>query len=693
MLPDLFRRLKPVYGTRIDQLWIAYQVADKERRAQIEELLMILAVRKLGIALGDERIVLEPPPADLIGRGEYTIGNVEYPGLAPFPFRLSRNDLLRHVFLLGPSGTGKSTLIIGLLRQLSADRIPWWAVDFKRNYRCMLADPSGQDVVVFTLGRSLAPLALNVLSPPRGVERNAWVEALADIICTAYLLLHGARNVLKGALLGAITNKGERATLRDAFDLVTNELVRSRQGSRRYGWLESTHRSLEELSTGALGYSLNSPNPLSLHELLTVPVVFELEGLGEDQQRFCSLYLLQSILFLRKHENVPREVLRHVLIFDEAHNIFRKDQWGELSLPSKLAREIREYGQSLLSATQQADVADSLIANSGTTLILRCAHPKDSDFASKLLQVDARWVSKIPVGHGIARLATRYYQSFLFTFPEQPLKNALISEERVRERYAQWAASLICTRAQAAPDVLRELERWAQTAKNGDATAVTTVVSAEATAANDPQALGAMAEKEQLLLGDIAAYPISTVTQRYERLGWNPKTGNATKERLFASGLTTFEVLPVLNSRVTLLALTERGVAVLLERGVPVTSSGRAGLEHEFWRQRVRERCESRGYTVTAEVALPNGARVDLCAVKGERAFLIEIETGKSDVRRNVEKCAGQDGTLVVFCTNTTARDEALAIVPTGVLVLAPETLSDLHALLGGFTGPKASGG
>jgi DNA helicase HerA-like ATPase len=137
---------------------------------------------------------------------------------------------------------------------------------------------------------------------------------------------------------------------------------------------------------------------LSLHELLAVPVVFELEGLGEDQQRFCSLYLLQSVLFLRKHETVEREVLRHVLVFDEAHNIFRKDQWGELSLPSKLAREVREYGEALVSATQQADVADSLIANSGTKIILRTDHPKDVDFTSKLLQVEARWVSKIPIG-------------------------------------------------------------------------------------------------------------------------------------------------------------------------------------------------------------------------------------------------------------------------------------------------------
>ena len=673
---DLFRRLKPVYGKRMDELWIAYNVADKERKAQIEELLMILAVRKLGLALGDERIVLEPPPAALIGRGEYTIGHVAYPGLDPFPFRVSRNELLRHVFLLGPSGTGKSTLIISLLRQLCADNVPWWAVDFKRNYRCLLTDPHGKQVVVFTLGRQLAPLALNVLSPPQGVERNAWVEALSDIICTAYLLLHGARNVLKGALLGAIADKGDDATLRDALALATNELARSRQGSRRYGWLESTHRSLEELSTGMLGEALNSTNPLPLHDLLSVPVVFELEGLGEDQQRFCSLFLLQSVLFLRKHETVVREVLRHVLIFDEAHNIFRKDQWGELSLPSKLAREVREYGEALVSATQQADVADSLIANSGTKIILRTDHPKDVDFTSKLLQVEGRWISKIPIGHGIARLATRYYQSFLFTFPEQPLKNRLIDEERVQARYTQWTMRLISRKSRHDPalrSAYQALEQWARTTSGTSPMVITTSMVAL------PQAMGGIAEKEQTLLDDIARFPISTVTQRYERLGWNPKTGNAVKDKLLASGLVVFEILPVLNSRVKLLAVTEQGAADLKRRGVRAASSGRAGLEHEFWRARIRERCESRGFTVTEEYHLGAGKRVDLLAQHKGRKIFIEIETGKSDVLANIAKCKGQ-GDLIIFFTNAVAL--AATPVPRDVLALTPESLSQLHDVL-----------
>src|SRR5436190_13693697 len=138
MLPDLFKRLKPLYGAPIDALWIEYQTADPQRRREIEELLVLVAVRRLGTRLGDERIVLDPPPATLIGQGQYTLGTVVYPGLAPYPASVGRNELLRHLFLLGPTGTGKSTLILHLVEQLLRNDVPCWLFDFKRNYRCLL---------------------------------------------------------------------------------------------------------------------------------------------------------------------------------------------------------------------------------------------------------------------------------------------------------------------------------------------------------------------------------------------------------------------------------------------------------------------------------------------------------------------------------------------------------------------------
>src|SRR5262249_29994306 len=153
-----------------------------------------------------------------------------------------------------------------------------------------------------------------------------------------------------------------------------------RAGSRRYGWLESSYRSVEELTRNEMEDAFNSRFPMTIEQLLQMPVVFELQALGEDQRKFFCLYLLQGILLLRKHQLLEREILRHVLVFDEAQTVFSKDQWGELSIPSRLAREIREYGEGIIAATQQADVSDSLAANAGTRLVLRTDFPKDVDF-------------------------------------------------------------------------------------------------------------------------------------------------------------------------------------------------------------------------------------------------------------------------------------------------------------------------
>jgi hypothetical protein len=104
-------------------------------------------------------------------------------------------------------------------------------------------------------------------------------------------------------------------------------------------------------------------------------------------------------------------------------------------------------------------------------------------------------------------------------------------------------------------------------------------------------------------------------------------------------------------------------------------------MEHEFWRARHKERCETRGYIATEEYHLGNGKRVDLHVQRAERVFLIEVETGKSDVQANVAKCAGH-GTLVVFFTSREALDAARANLPNDVLAVTPETIAVLHEAL-----------
>jgi hypothetical protein len=102
-------------------------------------------------------------------------------------------------------------------------------------------------------------------------------------------------------------------------------------------------------------------------------------------------------------------------------------------------------------------------------------------------------------GTGIARLPTRFYQPFLFTFAEQPQKNMPVDDDAVAQRF----------------DDVR-LQRTAPT-----------MVTQERVAAS---------EQERALLVDIARVPIAGITARYDRLGWHPMTGNAVKNSIIAKG-------------------------------------------------------------------------------------------------------------------------------------------------------------
>lgn len=600
-MPELFRKLKPLYGRRIDLLWLEYQTSDVERKHEIDALLTLVAARRFGSSIGDERLILEAPPPALVCEGEFTIGLVSYPGIPPYPIRAQRHELLRHVFILGPTGTGKSTLLLNLLVQIQAAGLPFMVFDFKRNYRCLLRARGSESLVVFTVGRNTAPLSINALTPPDGVEFEEWAEALSDIISTSYLLLQGARNVMKEALLQAHKQHGATATLGHAHELLAGELNVTKSGSRRYGWLESSTRSLEELTKGSFGRALNATNGTPVSSLLTHPVVFELQGFGDDQKRFFCLFWLEVILLVRKNSSAPREQLQHALIFDEGHNVFPRERPGEVSIPARLAREVREFGEAIIAATQQADVSESLIANSGFKFILRCDYPKDVQFASQLLQIEPRWLPKLPIGTGIARLPVRFYSPILFTFDVQPIKNLGISDAEVG---AQWSRMRPVT------------------------TGVTT-----ASPATVP-----VSEREEQLLRDVATTPISPITRRYKRLGWHMEIGNRTKDALIKRGLARFDAVSTPRGQVKILMLTPDGIAFLASRGMTLTRTRAGGAEHEYWKHELRTVLERAGYHVAEEFALGGGKTADLRAQRDDRVLFVEVETGRSDIAANVAK-------------------------------------------------------
>lgn len=133
-------------------------------------------------------------------------------------------------------------------------------------------------------------------------------------------------------------------------------------------------------------------------------------------------------------------------------------------------------------------------------------------------------------------------------------------------------------------------------------------------------------------------------------------------------------------AQLKILQLTGSGWVLASSLGIARPRAGKGGAVHEYWRHRLTVAMERLGYTVTHEFALGDGKAADLCASRQGAQVLVEIETGKSDVRGNIRKCANEP--LLVFCTNPETREvieERASALHSRIALLEPRTLAQLN--------------
>ena len=129
---ELFRKLKPIYGKKIDELWNVYLMEDREGKSEIEATLQIMESRIFSKAIEKNEPILIPPPGEVI-KGPIELGNVIYGGKNLYPFGLYHKELPSHICITGATGKGKSNVCMHLIKNLLKDNIPWCLFDFKRS--------------------------------------------------------------------------------------------------------------------------------------------------------------------------------------------------------------------------------------------------------------------------------------------------------------------------------------------------------------------------------------------------------------------------------------------------------------------------------------------------------------------------------------------------------------------------------
>lgn len=612
---EIFQKLKPILGDKLDALWLEYQLNPK-KRSEVEGFLQLLAAKYLGKPYATKQIFLEPPPPEQ-SQGEYPFGTVLYGSKEFGSFGLRQHEWIQHVGIFGRTGSGKTNVGFLIAKELLAKGIPILVFDWKRNYRDLLQVTGPGALAVYTVGRNVAPFAFNPLIPPEGTKPTIWLKKLIEIMCHVYWLGEGVAYLLQEAIDGVYEELGVHRgspeswpTLSDVKEWLSKAKVRGREAQ----WMDSAKRAIGTLCYGDIGKVVNVRELSDLRALLKTNAVLELDALTNADKTFLIETMLLWVHHYRLQERT-REVLKHAIIIEEAHHVLLKRKQSKETIMDVILREIRELGEAIILIDQHPSlISVPSLGNTYCTIAMNLKHGHDVTTIANAMLLGAEekeYLGKLPVGYGIVRLQGRWYKPFLVKFPLVELEKGRIRDRDLSEQSLSFSA--------AGGEIL---------ARQEESREILPIRAGEK-----------LTRGEIELLKDVMKNITSGVADRFSRLSFSSYSGNRVRNSLVAKGLVEPVDISTGKGRVKLLWLSEKGKEALRNLGFDVPARGRGGPEHEYWKERARRRLEDVGYRVEVEKPVGGGRAIDLVAERDGQQLAVEIETGTSDVEGNVRKC------------------------------------------------------
>jgi DNA helicase HerA-like ATPase len=636
-IDELFQKLEPILGKRIKALWLEY-VLNPDSKQEIEGLLKALAAKHLNHHFEKRQITLVPPERQA-ALGEYPLGTVYYGRTPLHEFGLREKEWIQHMAIFGRTGSGKTNVGFLVVKNLLEKQKPFLVFDWKRNYRDLIESLGPDKIMVFTVGRDVAPFSFNPLVPPAGTTPTIWLKKLIEIMCHVYWLGEGVAYLLQKAIdsvyqdFGIFSGANRFPTLADVKKWLEEYKAKRREAQ----WMDSTLRAIATLCYGDIGKVLNSGAVVKIEELLKHNVILELDALTNSDKTF----LIESLLLWIHHyrlQEKERETFKHAIIIEEAHHVLLKKKESKETVMDIILREIRELGESIILIDQHPSlISIPSIGNTYCTIAMNLKHARDVNTigeAMLLNEEQKEYLGKVPVGYGMVKLQNRHAKPFLIRFPFVEVKKGSTTDEEIREYFSGYSSKFGVV-----PSDFGERE-VIQDIQAGDKIESTIKLS----------------EKEKELLEDIVKFPVCGVADRFRRLNITANCGYKVLGGLISSGLVESNFVATPKGRVRFLQLNEKGRQLIGEKGYHVTQN-RGGPEHEYWKHKIAEQLEREGYAIELEKQIDSHC-VDVIAVRNEEAIAIEIETGKSDADANIRSDleAGLKVTCFVLSPNLSSR-------------------------------------
>jgi len=404
-----------------------------------------------------------PPAADIPQTGR-VLGEATFPG-AERPVAISAKDSLRHLHVIGPTGVGKSTLLLNLI-----------AGDLESGAGLIVVDPKGDlvadvlervpprrasDVVLLDPTDAARPVGFNLLAGSDGAS-----ELVADQVVSLFRHLYSAfwgprtDDILRAALLTLTREPG--MTLAEVPLLLTDDGFRRRLigGLDDYvlegfwGWYDALSAGeraqaigpvLNKLRTFLLRKRLRnvigqSESTFTLDDVLDrrrVLLVSLAKGtLGEEAARLLgSAVLAQLWQAVQGRAVLPASKRRPVFCFVDEF----QDYVGIPTSFADLLAQARGYGFSLTLAHQHLgqlprELRDAVLANARSRAVFQTAHADATMLAKEFgPDISADDLGALGAYEAVAQIAAGSRVSPPVTIRTTPAPPASGGAGRVRE--------------------------------------------------------------------------------------------------------------------------------------------------------------------------------------------------------------------------------------------------------------------
>jgi hypothetical protein len=366
-----------------------------------------------------------------------TIGAVAGSGGA---VQVPLRSLTKHALVVGSTGSGKTTTVLEIVRQLWAEHgVPFLVIEPVNSdaddYRMLKLEPGFGPLEVLTVGDEGGnPLRFNPFEVPRGVLVGEHMGNLLACFKAAFGLWEPLPSIYSEALSLTYLRAGflssERPALLSqhqprrwptavefmhAMREVTSDLGYA--GEVKSNIEAASIRRAQQLVRGVTASTFLTSLPNNIEGLLDHPVIVELKALGSgDEQALMMALLLNAITEYYQAARGASADLVHVTVVEEAHRLLARSQGGksaeDAQAKEKAAEafantlaENRKYGEGVIIAEQLPTklVADA-VKNTNLKIVHRLTAEDDRRYVGETMGFDEsqqKFATRLKVGEAL----------------------------------------------------------------------------------------------------------------------------------------------------------------------------------------------------------------------------------------------------------------------------------------------------